>query len=122
MDILGIKYFGRSAFKYLRGTAREGNILSDSVKIIKQNVQNAQKSGRADNYDLRICRKNAFYSIFLHAFMFIVSLFGVWWCMKIGLMWSAGACLAVGVIFGMYTIRAVTDYEYMSSLVQTKNE
>jgi len=122
MDILGIKYFTRNAFKFLRGTAREGKIINDSVTIIKNNVQNARTLNNAEDYNLRICRKNAFYSIFLHAFMFIVSLFGVWWCGKFGLMWSGIGCFGVAAIFGMYGLRSIRDYEYMTDRLHEQNE
>lgn len=122
MDILGLKYFTRSAFKFLRGTAREGKILSDSVAIIKNNVQNTKTQSNAEYYDLRICRKNAFYSIFLHGIMFFMSLTGVWWCGKIGLMWSGIGCLGVAAIFGMYGVRSIRDYEYMTDRLREQNE
>jgi len=123
MDILGIKYFTRSAFKFLRGTARESAIVTDSFKIIKNNVQNAnsaQRNGTAEDY--RQAHKTAFWAIFIFGFTFLAMVGGVFWCLHINLTWSALACLSFAVLFGMLSIRSLRDYEEMKYQLSFKKE
>jgi len=123
MDILGIKYFTRNAFKFLRGTARESAIVADSFKIIKNNVQNAnsaQQNGTAEDY--RQAHKTAFWAIYIFGFTFLTMIAGVFWCLHINLTWSALACLSFAVLFGMLSIRSLRDYEEMKYQMSLKKE
>jgi len=123
MDILGLKYFTKSAFKFLRGTARESAIVTDIFKIIKNNVQNAnseQRIGTAEDY--RQAHKTAFWSIFIFGFTFLAMIAGVFWCLHINLTWSALACLSFAVLFGMLSIRSLRDCEDMKYNIALKRE
>jgi len=123
MDILGIKYCTRSAFKFLRGTARESAIVTDSFKIIKNNVQNANSSAKSGTVeDYRQAHKTAFWAIYIFGFTFLAMVGGVFWCLHINLTWSALACLSFAVLFGMLSIRALRDYEYMKYELALKRE
>jgi len=123
MDILGIKYFTRSAFKFLRGTARESAIVTESFKIIKNNVQNANRNttnGAVEDY--RQAHKTAFWSIYIFGITFLAMIAGVFWCLHINLTWSALACLSFAVLFGMLSIRSLRDYEEMKYQLSFKKE
>lgn len=123
MDILGIKYFTRSAFKFLRGTARESAIVTESFKIIKSNVQNANSSAKNGTIgDYREAHKTAFYTIFIFGFTFLSMIAGVFWCLHINLTWSALACLSFAVLFGMLSIRSLRDYEEMKYQLSLEKE
>jgi hypothetical protein len=121
MDIFGIKYFARSAFGYLRGTAREGRILRNSVSIIHDGIKNANAIPDENaRYDMQICAKNAFLSIFIYGFVFLMCIAGVFWCASINLSGSAIACFAMAVVFGLLVIRSQRDYSYISEVLLEK--
>jgi len=123
MDILGLKYFTKSAFKFLRGTARESAIVTNSFKIIKSNVQNANgsiKNGTVKDY--KEAHRTAFYTIFIFAATFLAMLAGVFWCLHINLTWSALACFSFAVVFGMLSVRSIRDYEEMKYQLALKKE
>lgn len=122
MDILGLKYLTRNAVKYLRGTARETQVLSSSVKIIKQNINN--ESSDAYNYseqqyhaDIKRLHRNATISQYIFMSIMAVCAGGVAYCVSIDSLSGAGACLAWVVVFGMYPLRTARDIERMSSAI-----
>lgn len=123
MDILGIKYFTKSAFKFLRGTVRESEIVTESFKIIKNNVQSANSSTTKGTVkDYREAHKTAFYTIFIFGLTFAAMLAGVFWCLHIDLTWSALACFSFAVVFGMLSVRSIRDYEEMKYQLALKKE
>lgn len=122
MDILGLKYLTRNAVRYLRGTARETQVLSSSVKIIKQNINN--ESSDAYDYseqqyraDIKRLHKNAKISQYIFMSVMAACAGGVAYCVSIDSMSGAGACLAWVVVFGMYSLRTARDIERMSSAI-----
>lgn len=121
MDILGIKYFGKGVFKYLRGTAREGRVIKQSVEIIRKNIEdvNTVPNDFVD-YDMRKCARNALWSVILFGVTFCMMLGGVFWCLKIGLTASAVACLAMSCVFGLLIFRAFHDYTHISEVLLKK--
>lgn len=122
MDILGIKYFGKGVFKYMRGTAREGRVIKQSVEIIRKNIDEAN-SVQSDfaSYDMRKCARNALWSVILFGVTFCLMLGGVFWCLEIGLTASAIACLAMSCVFGLLIFRAFRDYNYITEVLLEKN-
>ena len=122
MDILGLKYLTRNAFKYLRGTARETQVLSSSVKIIKQNIKNGgddayDYSEQQYRADIKRLHKNATISQYIFMSVMAACVAGVMYCLSIDSLSGAGACLAWAVVFGMYTLRTANDVEKMSNAI-----
>lgn len=122
MDILGLKYLTRNAVRYLRGTARETQVLSSSVKIIKQNINN--ESNDAYDYseqqyrsDIKRLHKNAKISQYIFMSVMAACAGGVAYCVSIDSISGAGACLAWVIVFGMYSLRTARDVEKMSNAI-----
>lgn len=122
MDILGLKYLTRNAVKYLRGTARETQVLSSSVKIIKQNLNNDSSdecdySEQQYRSDIKRLHRNATISQYIFLAVMGACVAGVMYCVSIDSLSGAGACLAWVVVFGMYSLRTARDIERMSSAI-----
>lgn len=122
MDILGLKYLTRNAVKYLRGTARETQVLSSSVKIIKQNLNNEgddayDYSEQQYRSDIKRLHRNATISQYIFMAVMAACAGGVAYCVSIDSLSGAGACLAWVVVFGMYSLRTAKDIEKMSNAI-----
>lgn len=122
MDILGLKYLTQNAFKYLRGTTRETKILSSSVEIIKQNLNNEANdaydySEQQYRADIKRLHRNATISQYIFMAVMAACVAGMAYCLKIDSTSGALACLAWAVVFGMYTLRTAGDVEKMSNAI-----